>query len=402
MPAANNGKGRKKIAVPLDPLDPLAIEIALRQTKLMGLGDVARSEVQWLMRDLIPLSSITVFDGAKAEGKSALMYNLAARVTAGKPMPYPKDGDGEPISGGAILLQAEDDLGATVKASIEAAGGDPGKIRVFTKAEPLYLDDPEDLATIRRAAKEINAQLLVVDPFSEFFSRPLKDETIIRKSFRLLRALAAELHIAVILIRHFTKHGSNPLYRGLGGVAVINAARAALVVGHDPSSEDPYRHVLALNKCNLPRSRDVSLVYRTVKQGDAIIIEWLGESKYSADDIVAAAQSPYEHSQLEEGCYVLYSTLATHDGPMAATEVREAATHDLVTVGTLKRAKKMLKVRSRRQSVQIAVPHSKCDEKITIAHWVWQLPDDAELLRPYQERLQREMEEDNRRVKNEN
>ena len=300
----------------------------------MVLGDVESSEIQWLMPDLIPLGSITVMDGQKGEGKSAIVNYLAARVSAAEPMPF---GNGKPISGGAILLQAEDDLGATVKASIDAAGGDPGRIRVYAKDEPLYLDDSEDLSMIRQAAEAIDARLLVADPFSEFFRKPLKDEKTIRDSFRLLRRLAADLQLAVILIRHFTKAGSNTLYRGLGGVAVVNCARAALVVGHDPSSDDPYRHVLALNRSNLPRNRDLSLVYRTVKKGDAIVIEWLGESKCSADDMVAAARSPDDHSQLEEACYILYSILATHGGPMPATDVYQAARDGLVSIGTLKR-----------------------------------------------------------------
>ncbi len=297
---------------------------------------------------------------------------------------------GEPISGGVILLQAEDDLGATVKASIEAAGGDPRRIRVYTKDEPLYLDDADDLSIIRQAAKEIDARLLVADPFSEFFSKTLKDEKIIRDSFRLLRKLAAELMMAVILIRHFTKIGTHALYRGLGGVAVVNSARSALVVGHDPSSDDPYRHVLALNRCNLPRNRDISLAYRTLKQGDAIVIEWQGESKYSADDVVTAAKNPDDHSQLDEACYILYAILTTHGGPMAATDIYQAAKDGLVSVGTLKRAKKMLRVCSRRKSVQII---ENGTTKTTV-QWVWQLPDDQDLLRPYQERLLREQEDD--------
>jgi hypothetical protein len=373
-PAVVGHKGRKEKSAPLAPLDPLG-------GKLVALVGVADTKVQWLVTDLIPCGSITVLDGQKGEGKSAVTYDLAARLTVGKPMPF---GNGDPINGGAILLQAEDDLGATVKASIMAAGGDPTKIRVYTKAEPLHLDDPKDLALIQQVAKEINARLLVADPCSEFFSKTLKDEKTIRNSFRLLRGLAADLRLAVILVRHFTKTGTHALYRGLGGVAVVNSARAALVVGHDPSSDDPYRHVLALNRCNLPRSRDVSLAYRTVKQGDAIVIEWLGASRYSADDIVAAAQSPDSHSQLEEACYVLYSILATHEGPMAATEVLQAAKHGLVSVGTLKRAKKMLRVSSRRQG-----------GATTPVQWVWQLPDDAALLLPYQERLSREQEDSN-------
>ena len=88
---------------------------------------------------------------------------------------------------------------------------------------------------------------------------------------------------------------------------------------------------------------------------------------------------------LEEACYVLYSILATNGGPMPATEVHEAAKDGLVSVGTLKRGKKMLRVRSRRKTVQITndgtpttdeQPATDCkvtedSEKPTAVQWVW-------------------------------
>ncbi len=303
--------------------------------------------------------------------------------------------DGHSITGGVILLQAEDDLGATVKKSIVAAGGLPDKIRVFSKQDTLYLDDPEDLKLIQRAAKEIKAKLLVADPYTEFFGKSLKDERTIRKSFHLLRALAASLNMAIILVRHFTKSGTNALYRGLGGVAVMNAARAALVVGHDPSSDDPYQHVLAFNAGNLPRTRDASLVYRTVKRDDAIVVEWLGDSKYSADDLVAAAQNADDHSQLQEACHVLYSILTDAGAPVPATLVNEAAKEALVSISTLKRAKKLLRVRSRRKSFNIQVRGTNGEPKLkTVIGWVWELPKDDELLAPYKERFERERAQD--------
>ena len=269
------------------------------------------------------------------------------------------------------------------------------KIRVFSKRDTFHLDDPEDLKLIQAVAKEIDAQLLVADPCTEFFSKSLKDEKTIRKSFRLIRAMAASLNMAVVLVRHFTKTGSNALYRGLGGVAVINAARAALVVGHDPSSEDPYRHVLAFNTGNLPRTRDLSLAYRTVKSDDALVIKWLGASKYSADDLVATARDADDNSQLQEACYVLYSILFAKGAPVPATEVSEAAAAALVSIGTLKRAKKLLKVRSRRKSFKIEVPGSK-GKMETEAKWTWELFNDKELLAPYKERFEREEAEGQR------
>lgn len=395
---ASNGrkriKGRSGLAAPLALLHPPGHQTAPAKDrgKLIRLDAVEDEEIRWLFPDLIPLGSITILDGPKAEGKSTLMYDLAARLTAGNPMPF---GGGNAITGGAILLQAEDDLGATVKKSIVAAGGVAEKIRVFRKVDTLHLDNPEDLKLIQRAAKEIGAKLLVADPYTEFFRKNLKDEKTIRKSFRLLRALAASLNMAVVLVRHFTKTGSNALYRGLGGVAVINAARAALVVGRDPSSEDPHQHVLAFNAGNLPRERDVSLVYRTVKYDDAIAVDWLGESKYSADDLVAATHNADAQSQLQEAAYVLYSILFTAGTPVLATAVKEAAEQALVSIGTLKRAKKMLKVRSRRKSFEIEVRGDDGEKGLqTKVGWTWELPDDEELLEPYRARFEREKAED--------
>jgi hypothetical protein len=401
-PLSKNGKrskGIKQSADPLEPLEPLPAASQANR-KLIPLTTVKVEDMRFLVPDLIPLGHITALYGPKAEGKSTISYDLTARLTSGMPVPFCGD---HMITGGAILLQAEDDLG-TVRKSIEAAGGNASRVRIFSKLDWMHLDDPEDLRLIQQAAKEVDAKLLVADPFSEFFSKTLKDEKVIRKSFRLLRALAASLKMAVVLVGHFTKTGSNALYRGIGGVAIVNAARAALVVGHDPSSDDPYQHVLAFNRGNIPRTRDVSLVYRTVKRGDAIVIEWLGESRYSADDLVAASHNADAQSQLQESCYVLYSILASHGGPLPATEVNKAAQAALVSVSTLKRAKKLLKVRSRRKSFEISFPVQQDDEAEeddrkemelqTVICWVWELPDDDELLRPYQERFEQDNKED--------
>jgi hypothetical protein len=75
-------KGRKQIAAPLDPLAPLAHQpdrVAERR-KLIDLSTVKVEDVQWLVPDLIPLGSITVLYGAKAEGKSTISYGLTAHL----------------------------------------------------------------------------------------------------------------------------------------------------------------------------------------------------------------------------------------------------------------------------------------------------------------------------------
>jgi archaellum biogenesis ATPase FlaH len=375
-------KGSNRIAAPLAPLAPLA------PSKLISLSMVATEDLQWLFPNLIPLGSITTLDGSKAEGKSTLLYDLTARVTSGTPMPFSGN---HTVTGGVIMLEAEDDLGTTIKKGIVAAGGVLDRIRVFSKREALHLDAPEDLGLIQKTAGEIGAKLLVVNPFSEFFSKTLKDEKTIREAFRPLRALAASLGMAVVLVRHFTKSGSSALTRGLGGVAIINAARSSLVVSHDSSSDDKYQHVLAFNRGNLPRTRDVSLVYRTVKRDDAIVVEWLGESRQTADELIASSSDSHDASQLEEAKYVLYSILFTNGGQLPATQAVKAAQQAAVSIGTLKRARKKLKVPSRQKRFITSVRGEDGEVELQSKMcWVWTLPADEDLLRPYRERFERE------------
>ena len=187
-------------------------------------------------------------------------------------------------------------------------------------------------------------------------------------------------------MRHLTKSRSaNPKYRGGGSVSIIGAARSALMVVDAPQGDDPFEHVLAVNENNMGTA--APLRYRTVMDHGVIKIEWLGESPSSASDLLEGCGDRFESSQLDEACYVLYSILAEFEDPMSAKEVLKEATNALVSIRTLKRAKKRLGVKSYRK---------RGDDKDGEAtwEWVWQLPADQTVLRLYQERALREQVRD--------
>ena len=66
-----------------------------------------------------------------------------------------------------------------------------------------------------------------------------------------------------------------------------------------------------------------------------------------------------------------------------------------MSIGTLKRAKRILKIRSRRKTLNIKVRGSngKMELKTAIG-WTWELPIDDELLAPYRVRFEREEAKD--------
>jgi hypothetical protein len=354
----------------------------MNERELISISDVKPEAVQWCWNDRIPLGGITLLDGDPGDGKSTILYDLSARVTTGRPMPFSDDFVGP---AGVVLLQAEDLLGATVRPNLEAAGADLSRIAVFDRRRfsKNSFDLLKDISIIEKAIESTGAKLVIIDPLPAFLGNP-NSEASVRKALSELAILAEAKNLAIVIVRHLTKgRSSQSKYRGSGSIGIIASARSALFVGHDPSSDDPHQHVLALNKSNLADAEPLS--YRTVKQGDAITVEWLGKSSHTVDVLSESGADNFRHSQLDEACYVLYTILADHEGPMPATEVKKQAGEALVSPRTLKRAKTKLGVMSRR----VSAIRTEENGKPTI-HWVWELPNNDALLRPFLERSMRE------------
>lgn len=175
--------------------------------KLVRLDKIEPKPITWLWRDRIPLKGITILDGDPGDGKSTLMYDLAARVTTGRPMPFSNEIVGP---AGVVLLQAEDLLRETVRPSLEAAGGDVSRIVVYDRSrfteKPLALSS--DISLIRKAVELAHAKLLVVDPITAFLGRTSNSETVVRHAFwenwRLLRKNAMWRSLSCDILRSTT------------------------------------------------------------------------------------------------------------------------------------------------------------------------------------------------------
>jgi hypothetical protein len=219
--------------------------------RLIRATEVTKRPLRWLWPGRIPLAAITILEGDPSHGKSAITYDLTARLTSGRPMPDCEEGI--PPSG-AALLQAEDSLSATVVPNLQSAGADLEKVALFDKdrflGDPLTV--PTDIPLIEEAVQQFAARLIVIDPLTAFLTTDVNGDVAMRRFLGPLVALAERWDLAVLLVRHLRKSSTgNCLYAGSGSMAIIAAARSGLVVGHDPGSDDKYQHVLAVNKANL-------------------------------------------------------------------------------------------------------------------------------------------------------
>ncbi len=328
---------------------------------LVRLDTVTPERVSWLWPGYIALGKFADLAGDPGLGKSIVSLDLAARCSRGLPMP-----DGSPgIQGGVVILALEDGLADTVVPRLLAAGGDPARVvavqGVPTSTGGLRLPTVQDVQHLRRACEQVDARLIVIDPIMGYLGHETNSykDSEVRQALGPLVKLAEERGCAVLIIRHLNKgQHSNSLYRGGGSIAFAGLCRMAFLVGRDPDNEQ--RRILAGVKANLA-PMPPSLAY-TIESLDGVPhVAWAGTCNHTADGLLAVPTNPEDRSVIDEARDFLRETLA--GGSVNAKEVQEQAGRAGLSRAALRRAKKLLGVRS---------------EKLHVAGtWKWSLPQGA-------------------------
>jgi hypothetical protein len=333
---------------------------------LVLVADVDRELVRWLWPGRIPLGKLVVLDGDPGTGKSTLTLTIAAKVSTGSPFP---DG-ARPERADVILLNAEDDIGDTIRPRLEAAGADLARCWVLPDVQPdpdrppRPPELPADVDAIEGMVKDKQAALVVVDPLMAFLAGQVdshRDQDV-RRVLASLTYMAGRTGAAVLVVRHMNKGQGSALYRGSGSIGIVGAARAGLLVAPDP--DDDNRRVLAMTKSNLAKMPD-ALAYRLVddERYSCARVVWDGASRHTAADLVRPPVDEDQAPALAEAVRVLEEILS--DGPLAAGNVKKMAAQAGVKERTLDRARQVLGVTARRKGFGQG------------AHYEWSMPTDA-------------------------
>ncbi|HJZ58385.1 MAG TPA: AAA family ATPase [Gemmataceae bacterium] len=324
-----------------------------------ALAEVESRAVEWVWTDRLPLGMLTILDGDPAHGKSLISLDIAARFSRGWNMPRCDD-EALPEPGGVLLLAAEDSAEHTIRPRADAAGADltlirvSETIRIGKNERPIRL--PDDIEALEREMKEHQIRLLVIDPFLGFLSQAIdshKDQSV-RDVLHQLKLLAGRTGAEVLALRHLGKAGAgNALYRGLGSIAITAAARVVITVGEHPSEQGV--RVMATTKNNLSKTAR-SLTYRIVDDRGQPIIRWGEECDITANDL--GVSTGRERGEAGYAAKEFLRDLLAN-GPKRESEVNARAEAADISEATVRRAKKSLKVRSR---------------KLPTGPWVWELP----------------------------
>jgi hypothetical protein len=342
----------------------------------------------WLWPDRFAIGEIGLIVGMPDEGKGQMLAYIAARITCG--LEWPND-EGCAPPGNVILLTAEDDVKKTVVPRLKAAGADLDRIEIV---KMMHDRDAKDGKPIKRMFSLItdldrlrekiiargNVKLVEIDPISAYLGLGKVDSyrtSDVRAVLGPLKDLAEELAVAIIGIMHFNKKidVTNVLLRVSDSLAFVAAPRHVFGVIDDP---DNGRKLVVRAKNNLTDAdqkkkslafhfdvKQVGVDARNDKPISAPFIVWKpGYVDVTATEALSAVNENKAPSALNDAKEFLRDILVASGGRAPRADIEEAAEAEKITDGTLRRAKKALKIRAEK------------DRSVKDGKWYWVLPDD--------------------------
>ena len=313
---------------------------------------VQPEDISWLFPDRIALGKITLIAGDPGLGKSMLTAAFAAHVTTGSPSPV----DLSPCPQGSVIMaSAEDDIADTIRPRLDAAGADPHQVHILNMVEETDPDTGEPLRRAFSITRDIHllrqllvqhpdCKLLTIDPISAYLGKAdSHNNAEIRAALAPLADLAQSFNVAVIGITHFNKSGASAMYRAMGSLAFVAAARAAYAVTKD--QEDPDRRLFLPLKNNLGNDQTGFAYSILTADNGAPYVNWEpGQITISADEALSPSNDDGSPALQDAEDWLLHEL---RFGSAKTKDLQKSAKEAGISWRTVERAKAKLGVKAR-------------------------------------------------------
>jgi len=310
------------------------------------LSDVQPELLRWLWPGRIALGKLTLLCGDPGLGKSFVTLDLAARVSSGTAWPDLPLLPNPP--GSVVLLSAEDDLADTIRPRLDAAQADVARVvaiqavrrRLFTgQTQDDYFDLTEDLPALETAIQQVSdCRLVIIDPLTAYLGKTDSHKNAeVRAVLARLFELAARHKVAVLAVTHLNKANTLPaIYRAMGSLAFVAAARAVWAVVRDDQDETGRRRLFVPVKNNLGAD-ETGLAYALEQVGSVARVAWeSGAVNMRADDALGGGRKAVVRDDATE---FVIATLKANGGDMLSDDLWAAAKAEGISKMTLRRAK---------------------------------------------------------------
>jgi putative DNA primase/helicase len=349
--------------------DPMAAKPAVKAQKANEAGvviqcgkDLMMEKIEWLWPGWLARGKFHLLAGSKAAGKSTILFDLMARITAGSTWP---DGTPAPL-GDVMVWSGEDGMADTILPRFVAAGGDrnrfffPSATRVNGAVRAF--DPSTDLdSLITEAAKLPNLSLLAIDPI--VLALPARSDSHrnaeTRRGLQPLVDFAEHRNIALMGITHFTKgtQDHDPVERITGSLAF--GALPRCVWGASADDDGIQRRLVRISS-NIGAGGggiEYTLFQAPLPGHDfsAQSVDWGKKLTGSARELLNATKRSAE----AEATAFLTTFLA--NGPAPQPEIKAAAEAHCQSWATIRRAQKTLGIKPQKNG----------------KGWSWELPAPA-------------------------
>lgn len=308
-------------------------------------SDVRATSVRWLWFPFIAVGKITLLQGDPGDGKSTMMMNLIAELSNGGATP---DGQAFGRAQRTIYQCSEDGVSDTIKPRLEAAGADCRNVAFIN--EEIYGGLTLDDERIREAIIDFRPRLVVIDPIQAYLGSD-SDLQIAGRARKLMHRLslwASTYDCAIVLIGHLNKkEGSKGLYRSLGSIDVVAAARSVLQVERDLPDTD-VRIVRQIKNSLGPSDGEFRFEIRTDTG-----FRWLEVS--ASPEKGQSAEQPVFEKKMDKAAYLIKKILS--QGDMKSKDVYALLEENGISHRTAEDTRKNMGIR--------------CYRKMN--HWYWSI-----------------------------
>lgn len=332
-------------------------------------NDINPEPIDWLWDGWLAAGKIHIFGGAPGTGKTTIAMHLASVISRGAYWP-----DKSPaIAGNVMIWSGEDDANDTLIPRLIQAGANRSNVyfieNILEKEEKRVFDPAYDMPALQQKFEDVgDVRLLIIDPIVSAVTGDSHKNAEVRRDLQPLVDLAASSRCAVLGITHFSKGtaGRDPIERVTGSLAFVALARIVLVAAkkEEPDNDGKEIRIFLRAKSNIGSDKggfEYTLTQTELEDYPDIHtggIVWGNRLDASARDLLTQAEMIGGESKkllLEEVQQFLKAYLS--DGPVARKTITEYAKGAGIADATLRRAKKTLRVESKK----------------TGKDWVWQL-----------------------------
>ncbi len=223
-------------------------------------------ERPWVVPDLVPDRTVTLFSGDGGTGKSLLAHQLAVAVAVGGGWL------GMPVKQGRVIyLSAEDDedelhrrtddiLRATGRSYDDLGGltlrSLAGEDALLAVESGLALMQSELFQELEGRARSEAPALIAIDTLADVYPANENDRMKVRQFIGILRGLAIRQQCGVVLLAHPSLTGLSSGSGTSGSTAWNNSVRSRLYLSRivqDGYEPDPDKRVLTTKKANYGR-----------------------------------------------------------------------------------------------------------------------------------------------------